>query len=87
MSQQVLNSGTGRNQVLNTCAHELWLFAATYSCRVNIIHKPLKDLLLADALSSRSFDRAAKMKATEIYTEVPLSEITVEFNQVFTPDI
>ena len=48
-SQQVLDSGAGSDEVLTACAREIWLFSAINNCRVEILHKPGKDLLLADA--------------------------------------
>ena len=83
-SQQVLSTGAGRDHILTACAREIWLFAATNSCEVEILHKPGKDLILADALSRRSFNSKAKIIATDICKTLALTEITVNFNNIFT---
>ena len=86
-SQQVLDSGAGRDTVLTACAREIWLYAATMSCEINIVHKPGKDLVLADALSRRTFDRAADIKATTLIKQLNLHEIYVDFADVFTHNL
>ena len=83
-SQQVLSSGAGKDLILTACARELWLYAACNSCEVQVLHKPGKDLVLADALSRRAFDGSADKKAESILGTLGLQEITVSFNNVFT---
>ena len=83
-SQQVLSSGSGKDPVLTACARELWLFAACNSCEVQVLHKPGKDLVLADALSRREFDGSANKRAETILRTAGLQEITVTFDNVFT---
>ena len=51
-SQQVLTSGAGRDPVICTCAHEVWLFVAQHSTDVIVHHKPGKDISFADTLNS-----------------------------------
>ena len=50
-SQQVLDSGKGRDPVLCACTRQLWLIAAKESFELIIYHKLGKDLILGDALS------------------------------------
>ena len=86
-SQQVLSSGAGRDTVLTACTRESWLFAATHSCQVEILHKPDKDLVLADALSRRASDPALNLKAMNLSPSLNLTEIHVTFNDLFTTNL
>ena len=86
-SQQVLSTGAGRDPTLTACAREIWLFAANNSCQIEIRHKPGKDLILADALSRRSFDRAAEAMANEECTALGISEISLTFDNALTPGL
>ena len=83
-SQQVLSSGAGRDSVLTACARELWLYAAKRSCEIVILHKPGRDLVLADALSRRTFDQSADVRADSMLKSLGLTEIPVSFMNVFT---
>ena len=86
-SQQVLSSGAGRDPVLTACAREIWLYAATHSCQVEILHKPGKDLVLADALSRRATDPAMDIKATRMTQSLNLTQTHVKFDDLFTKDL
>ena len=56
-SQTLLNIGIDKDPILCACARELWLFGTINSCTIEIVHKPGKDLILADALSRRPLTR------------------------------
>ena len=83
-SQQVLSSGAGRDSILTACAREIWLFAANNSCEITILHKPGRELVLADALSRRHSDPAARRRATELCRSLDLIEVQPEFGTTFT---
>ena len=53
-----LNTGRTHDPVLASCAREIWLLAALQDLDVLLVHIPGVDLVLADALSRRSFDPA-----------------------------
>ena len=86
-SQQVLDSGAGRDPILTACAREIWLYAASNSCEVTVMHKPGKDLVLADALSRRSFDPAAEVRAATLINQLNIAETYVNFNEPFTSNL
>ena len=86
-SQQVLSSGAGRDPVLTACAREIWLFAASTACEIVVLHKPGRDLVLADALSRRPFDRSADVRAAGLLESLGLTEIPVSFENLFTPGL
>ena len=86
-SQQVLDSGAGRDPVLTACAREIWLYAASNSCEVEIVHKPGRELVLADALSRRTFDTAADEKARNLVRQLHIKETNVNFNNIFTNNL
>ena len=77
VSQQVLNNGAA-------CTFEIWLFTATHSCHIEILHKPGKDFILADALSGHPADRNAHAVAVTISTQRALTEIAVDFTNILT---
>ena len=83
-SQQVLENGIGRDETLTACAHEIWLFVATNSCEITIQHKPGKQLILADALSRLTVSQNARAIASTLCTQLAITEIPVDFNNVFT---
>ena len=62
-SQAVLSMGTGRDKILCACAHEIWRFAANYSCAVQILHKLGKELILANAPSRQHTDSAPEQQS------------------------
>ena len=86
-SQQVLSSGAGRDPVLTACAREIWLYAASNSCEISILHKPGKELILADALSRRAIDPAANARAEELVKNLDIAETYVHFNNIFTSNL
>lgn len=71
-----LMSGETRDKVLAACSRELWLQAAFKGHDVTITHKPGETLLLADALSRASFNRAKAVFAQEIIAVNTLSVIS-----------
>ena len=83
-SQQVLATGAGKDSVLTACAREIWLYAARHSCQIQVLHKPGKDLVLADALSRCSHDQTARQMASKITRDMGLAQIEVTFDDVFT---
>ena len=86
-SQQVLASGAGRDPVLTACAREIWLYAASESCEVNIVHKPGRELILADALSRRAFDPVADTRAKTLVRQLNITETQVNFCSIFTDNL
>ena len=86
-SQKVLSSGTGRDSILIKCAPEIWRYAADTSPTIDMVHKPGKDLILADALSCRISDQAARGRAEQLCKEKGLTKIWVNFLITFTEGI
>ena len=81
-SQQVLSSGAGQDHILCACAREIWLYGARTNADIVVIHKPGKDLILADALSRRHCNPVAARTARAIIDRNNLSEILVNFNDI-----
>ena len=77
----MLSSGAWRDEVLTACAREVWLFAANVSCQVTILNKPGGELILADALSRRDFDLAARNKAASLCPKLKLRETWVDLGK------
>lgn len=77
VSQSVLSTGAGRDPVLCACAREIWRYAAVNSTSIDVVHKPGKDLILADALSRAPFDPAAKARADHLCAQLQLQRIRV----------
>ena len=77
-TQQVLSSGTGRDRYLTACARELWLLAALHSLDITVLHKPGKDLVLADALSRSCSSSKAEALASSLVKSKCLSRVRVE---------
>ena len=87
-TQQVLSEGTGRDTVLSACAREIWLLAAHNNCTVQVLHKPGKDLVLADALSRYSDTPAARLRADFMCARLGLSRIRIQHSlEVLTDDL
>ena len=63
-SQQVLQSGSGKDSVLCGCARQIWLFSASNSCEIAIVHREGVSLVLADNLS-RSLHKPAARRLVE----------------------
>ena len=76
-SQQVLETGSGRDPILCACAREIWLFAACNSTTVIICHKPGKELVFADALSRMPFDTAAQETAAKFINKTDTCLVTI----------
>ena len=72
-TQQVLSEGTGLDKVLSACAREIWLLAAYNNCMVQVVHKPGKELVLADALSRYSESPTARLRADMMCAQLGLS--------------
>ena len=83
-SQQVLESGAGKDDTLTACAREIWLHAATNSCEVEVRHKPGKELILADALSRCMFDKAAAIIAIDMCNNLKLNRKNITFLNALT---
>ena len=79
-SQQVLESGRGKDPILCACARQLWLLAAKFNFELLILHKPGKDLLLADALSRLKDSETTRKKAQALCADLNLSPIIISFS-------
>ena len=86
-SQTVLSSGAGRDPILCACARALWRFAAINSCTIKVVHKPGKDLVLADALSRQHFDQAARVRAEHLCKINNLVRVRVNHDVTLFDDI
>ena len=64
-SQQVFESGAGKDRVLTACARFIWKFSAKENSIVNIKHKPGETLIISDALSRASFNVKCRKIATD----------------------
>ena len=79
-SQQVLSSGRGRENVLCTCARQLWFLSANNNSELEICHRAGKDLVLADALSCSFESNIMKLKAAGLCKQLNLKEVPVTFS-------
>ena len=66
------------------CAPEIWLSGASTNAEIVIIHKPGKDLVLADALSRRHFNPVAARTAKAIISNHKLTELQVDFSDIMS---
>ena len=87
-TQTVLTSGSGRDLILTACVRQMWLLAATASCTLDIVYKPGKQLVLADALSRAHKNTAMALKAHSITDQRQLERIRIthSFN-ILDPDL
>ena len=83
-SKQVLATGSGKDVILTACARKLWHFCALKSCHVEIIHKPGKTLIIADALSRAFINENCKLTATNYCIKNNLERILIDHNAVLT---
>ena len=79
-SQQVLSLGAGRDPIICACAQRIWLIAVERSMEVNILHKPGRDIVLADALSRMCFDHRACNTVLQIVAQNGLQRVLVSHN-------
>ena len=79
-SQQVLESGRGKNINLCTCARQLWLIAANKNFDLTISHKPGSQLVLADTLSTSCSSDISAPKAQGICSSL---EDSFVFDSIF----
>lgn len=76
VSQQVLDTGKGRDMLLTACSRELWYLAAEANTDVRIKHKPGNTLVLADALS-RSQTLHLRQKAQHMCKQLGLTRVQI----------
>ena len=74
-SQQVLEAGRGRDPLLCACARQVWLLSTLYNFELIIKHKAGTELILADALSRRSFSENIANKALDLTEHMNLKEV------------
>ena len=77
VTQQALTNGTARQPLLSACARQLWLYAASESTEVVVVHKPGSELVLADSLSRASQDAGAHSTALKLCAQRRLKRIRV----------
>ena len=77
-TQAILTQGIGRDTVLCACARQLWFIAASANTDVEVVHKPGKELVLADALSRAHDSPAFLTTARKLCKNLKLEEIIVE---------
>ena len=82
MASQHLTPGRDVTPTLCACSRQLWLLAAKFNFDLKIVHKPGKDLILADSLSRSSGSDAADVTAKEMCTSLNLNKkhIVVSLN-------
>ena len=76
-TQATLTEGIGRDLVLCACSRQLWLIAVQNNTDVEVVHKPGKDLVLADALSRSHDSHKHKTLANSICKLKGLQEISI----------
>ena len=81
-SQQVLSSGADRDPIICECARQIWLIVAQNSTDIVILHKPGKDIVLADALSRMGFDHRACSIADGMIADTDLSPVIVSHDHI-----
>ena len=86
VSQQVLETGKGRDPLLTACSRQLWYLAAKHHTDIKIVHKSGSKLILAEALS-RSNSQALKIKAENMCSELNLVRIKINHTKDILLDI
>ena len=87
-SQCILNSGMGKDPILAACSRQLWLLAAQANTDVQVLHKPGKQLVLADALSKSHSSSYHKEKASGMCKSKGLKRVRIEHGiNILDPDL
>ena len=64
---ELLTSGKTRDDVLDTCAHNIWMLSALFNISIHIEHISGKSSVIADLLSRFKFDhKSYKLLATYV---------------------
>ena len=80
-----LNTGKTQDPILAACAREIWLISALQELDILITHTPGVELVLADALSRRSFNSTLSSLADSLVTKGGLTRAKpVPFNELIT---
>ena len=82
-SQQVLDSGSGKDKILTACARFIWKFSALNNCIINIVHKPGIELVIADALSRAAINNSSRKTATEYCVNNNLTRVLVDHVKLY----
>ena len=80
-SQAILNEGFGRDLVLCACARQLWFIAAQANTDVEVIHKPGRELVLADALSRAHLSNKHINIANKLCKDLKLQKLVIEHTE------